>query len=177
MKRIVFFFFITLLLSTCSEVEFLNGVPIRQYASVVLDFSSQLGATNYSANKVISSENVYPNYGANINSWSPFLADGQREYLVVGFDTLQTIHTIEIYETFNPGAIDTIYVRNESTQKLEIVYSKPAQTDLADEARIFTVYIRETSYLVDAIRIAMNSEAVEGRNEIDAIAIGGQRKK
>jgi len=177
MKRIVLLFFIALFFSFCSEVDFLKGVPIRQYASVVLDFSSQFSSGNWSANKIIGEEDVYPNYGDFVNAWAPGTADGQREHLVVGFDTLQTIHTIEIYETYNPGAIDTIYVRNENTLKWEIVYSKPAQTDLPKEARIFTVYFQETTYLIDAIRIAINSETVLGWNEIDAIAIGGQRKK
>lgn len=177
MKRILFFFFIVLLFSACSEVEFLNGVPIRQYASVVLDFSSQRSTTSWSANRMLGKENVFPNYGDISNAWASSSADNQREYIVIGFDTLQTIHTIEIYETFNPGSIDTVSIRNESTQDWEIVYSKPVQTDLPEESRIFTIYFRETTYLVDAVRLALNSPEVSGRNEIDAVAIGGQRKK
>jgi hypothetical protein len=34
----------------------------------------------------------------------------------------------------------------------------------------------ETPFFADAIRIAINSPKVEGWNEIDAVAITGQRK-
>ncbi len=133
-------------------------------------------------------ENRY-GYGDNVNAWSPSTADSQREYLVFGFDTVQTVKIIEIYETWFPGAIDTVYIRNSETRQWEIIYSKPALTELPDSARIFKFFLPlETTYFVDAIRMALNSPAVtdkldedgnaiEGWNEIDAVAITGQRKK
>lgn len=176
MKKILFFFLITQLLFSCSEVEEFHGVAIRQYANFVIDFSSQYTATSWSANQVLGKENVHPDYGDNSSAWSPLTEDDQREYLVVGFDTAQTIHTIQIYETWYPGAIDTVSIRKENSDHWEIVYSRPALTDLPEKARIFSIYIRETSYLVDAVRIAINSPAIDGWNEIDAVAIRGQRK-
>lgn len=177
MKRIVFFFFIALLFSTCSEVEFINGVPSRQYANTVIDFSSQYSSNSWAANKALGEENVYPGYGDNTNAWASYTTDEQREFIVLGFETPQTIHTIEIFETYNPGAIDTVFIRNEATGQWRKVYSKPARTDLPPESRIFAIYFQETTFLVDAIRLALNSPAVPGWNEIDAVAIGGQRKK
>lgn len=173
-----------LLLTTgCFEVTEFDGIPFRQYADHVIGFSSQYTATSWSANRALGKENVYPNYGDYTNAWSPFTADDNREYLVLGFDTVQTVITIEIYETWFPGAVDTVYLRNADTGKWNLIYSKPAQTNLPEAARIKSIYLVETQYLTDAIRIALNSPAVtadantEGWNEIDAIAITGQRKK
>jgi hypothetical protein len=197
MKRIVFFFFIALLFSTCSEVEFIKGVPIRQYADFVIDFSSEWNPSpnNWSSSRILGKENVYNEalpkngYGDNTNAWSPYTRDDQREHIVVGFDTLQTVHTIEIYETWHPGAIDSVLLRKADTQEWIRVYSKPAPTTFITEARIFSIYIQETTFLVDAIRIALDSEIdaqkrdsnneiiTDGWNEIDAVAITGQRKK
>ncbi|MBX2966209.1 MAG: hypothetical protein KF845_08705 [Cyclobacteriaceae bacterium] len=184
MKKVAIFFFIIPLLFTCSEYEEFNGVPIRQYAGSVIDFSSQYTTGDWSAAKALGKEDVYDEskhkngYGDNINAWSSLTADGQREYLVLGFDTLQTVQIVEVYETWYPGAIDTVYIRNTQTQKWEIVYSKPASTDLPDTARVFRFFLPlETTYLADAIRLAINSPAVEGWNEIDAVAITGQRSK
>ena len=166
----------------CDELTEFNGVPIRQYADQVITFSSQYSATSWSANRTLGRENVYPNYGDNSNAWSPLTADSQREYLVLGFDTIQTVKRIEIYETWYPGAVDTVYLRNAVTGKWKLIYSKPAITDLPEEARIFKILLGE-SFLVDAIRIAINSPAVSsdpdisGWNEIDAVAITGQRKE
>lgn len=178
MKRILIFFSITLLCTTCSELDKFEGVPIRQYAYEVIDFSSHYTSLPYyTAYEALGEENVYPNYGDLEYSWASLTPDGQREFIVLGFETPQTIHTIEIFETYNPGAIDTVFIRNESTGEWRKVYSKPARTDLPPQARIFAIYFQETTFLVDAIRLALNSPAVPGWNEIDAVAIGGQRKK
>ncbi len=195
MKKTLLLLFISSAVFNCSNVEEFEGVSIRQYADNVIDFSSEWSPSPgvWSAARALGKENVYDEskpqngYGDNTNAWSSATADDQREYLVLGFDTLQTVHTIEIYETYFPGAIDTVYVRNASTQQWEKVYAKPAITDLPEVARIFSIYFRETTYLVDAIRIAINSPAVTdqldengneifGWNEIDAVAIGGQRE-
>ncbi|MBX2962717.1 MAG: hypothetical protein KF687_09405 [Cyclobacteriaceae bacterium] len=176
MNKILLLFFIFLIFPKCSEVDEFKGVPFRQYADRVIDFSTQYTAGNWSANQALGKENVYPVYDDDIRAWSPSTANGQREYLVLGFDTLQTIHTIEIYETWYPGAVDTVSIRNAGTQQWEKVYAKPAVTNLPEEARIFSIYLRETTYLIDAIRLALNCPAVDGWNEIDAVAITGQRK-
>jgi len=176
MKKTLLLLFIGSAILKCSNVDEFNGVPFRQYADFVIDFSSQYTTTNWSANQVLGKENVFPIYDDDSRAWSPATLDGQREYLVLGFDTLQTVHTIEIYETWYPGAIDTVYLRNANTQEWQRVYSKPVILDLPEEARIFTIYMRETTYLIDAIRLAINNPEVNGWNEIDAVAIGGQRE-
>jgi hypothetical protein len=172
----------------CFEVTEFTGVPIRQYADQVIDFSSQYSATSWSANRALGKENVYPIYDDLPNAWASKTADEQREYLVLGFDTIQTVNRIEIFETYYPGAIDTVYLRNADTGKWKLIYSRPAETDLPEEARIKSIFLVETTYLVDAIRIAINSPAITdaldefgneiyGWNEIDAVVITGQRKK
>ena len=173
-------------ITRCSEYEEFDGVPIRQYATTVIGFSSQynLNPPNWLAIQALGKENVYDTsetdfgYGDSGKAWSPRFEDTPREYLVLGFDTIQTVQVIEVYETWYPGAIDTVYIRNAESEAWEIVYSKPAATNLPDSARIFKVFLPlETTYLVDEVRIALNSGAVEGWNEIDAVAISGKRRK
>jgi hypothetical protein len=189
---------VLIFIAGCSEITEFSGAPIRQYASSVIDFSSQYDLSipqRWYAVQTLGKEDVYDTlqadfgYGDNALAWSPLTADGQREYLVLGFDTIQTVNRIEIYETYYPGAIDTVYLRNADTGKWKLIYSKPAVTDLPEEARIFKILLGETPFLVDAIRLAINSPAISdevdengnkienGWNEIDAVAITGQRKK
>lgn len=92
-------------------------MPIKQYASKVIRFSSQYTAGNWAANKALGKENVYPNYGDITDAWASLTDDDQREFIELGFDTLQTVRTIQIFETYNPGAIDTIYLRDSSSKK------------------------------------------------------------
>ncbi|MBL7844704.1 MAG: hypothetical protein JNK44_12620 [Cyclobacteriaceae bacterium] len=177
MKKILLLLFIGLFFLKCSNVEEFSGIKIRQYASSVIDYSSHYTALpGYTVFEALGEENVYPNYGDLEKSWAPLTQDNQREYIVLGFEPYQTIHTIEIYETYNPGAIDTVFIRNAHTKKWEKIYAKPARTDLPKASRIFSIYFRETTYLVDAVRLALNSPAVEGWNEIDAVAISGQQE-
>jgi len=177
MRKPLLLLFVSLLLCTCSEVDEFNGIAIRQYADVILNYSSQYASGNYSANQILGKENVYPDYGDKIKAWASDEPDNQREYLIIGFDTVQTVKIIEIFETYNPGAVDSVSLRNADTQKWNRIYSKPAVTTLPAESRIFSIYIDETTFLVDAIRISLNSPEVAGWNEIDAVAITGQRKQ
>ncbi|MDH4091495.1 MAG: hypothetical protein OEV74_03585 [Cyclobacteriaceae bacterium] len=177
MKLKPLFPIILLLAGGCYEVAVFNGIPIRQYPSKVIAFSSQYSTGSWSANRVLGKENVYPDYGDISNAWASSAADATREFLVLGLDTPQTVKSIEVFETYNPGAIDTVYVRLVDTGEWKKVYAKPFEEGLPEQARIFAIYMLETSYLIDAIRIAINSPAVAGWNEIDAVAITGERKE
>jgi len=175
-KLSVILLLLILLVGGCSDFVEFNGIPIRQYASKTIKFSSQYSSGNWSATKALGKEDVYPKYGDFLNAWASLTDDNQREFLELSFDTLQTVRTIEIFETYNPGAIDTVYLRDVSTKKWKKIYAKAAVTNLEDKSRIFSIYFIETDYFVDAIRLAINSPAVDGWNEIDAVAITGQRK-
>lgn len=174
--KIVFAFLLGLFLLSCSDFEEFNGIKIRQYATKVIRFSSQYTTTSWAATRALGKENVYPNYGDFVNAWASFSADEEREFLELGFDTLQTVRSIEIFETYNPGAVDSVFLRDATTKKWNLVYTKPVVKNLEEKSRIFSIYLIETAYFSDAIRIAINSPAVPGWNEIDAIAITGQRK-
>lgn len=180
MRRLVHFGLCLFLLSgvTCSDYTPIDGEPIRQYASSVIRFSSQYSASDWSATQALGPENVFPQYGDWPQAWAAATADGQREFLELGFEAPQTVQVIEIFETYNPGAIDTVYLRRPGSNRWEIVYARPARTDLPRAARNFTIFLPvETDYLINAIRLAVNSPAVPGWNEIDAVALKGQRKK
>ncbi|MCW5911278.1 MAG: hypothetical protein KIT62_09405 [Cyclobacteriaceae bacterium] len=164
-----------LLLPGCSDFEPFKGEKIKQYASAVIGYSSQWSSGDWSAQRALGEENVYPEYGDLSGAWASFTADGQREFLVLGFTESQTVKKIEVFETYNPGAVDSIFLRNSETQKWITVYAKAPRTDLPGEARVFSVHLIETQYKADAIRLAINSPAVAGWNEIDAVAITGQK--
>lgn len=162
------------LLMGCSDFEPFKGEEITQFASSVIDFSSQWSTTIWSAQQVLGENNVNLS-DSDENAWSSLSADAQREFLVLGFTEAQTVRKIEIYENVFPGAVDTVYLRNSKTEKWTIVYSKPAQTNLGQAGRIFSIHLIETPYKADAIRLAINSPAVADWNEIDAISITGQK--
>lgn len=142
----------------------------KRFATRVLSFSSQYSSDSWSAKMALYGPDVYPTYGDNPYAWAASSADGQREYLEFGFDDPAKIKGIAIYETYNPGAIDTIYAKNPGSGNWEILYKGSAQAEPA-VAREWYISFNPTPYPVSEIRLAINSPAVGGYNEIDAVGL------
>jgi hypothetical protein len=140
-----------------------------QYASSVLAFSSQWGTSSWSAGQATGAPNTN-SCGDITTAWASATSDGQREFLVLGYSTPQNVASIIIRETYNPGAVDTIYLRNASNGSWNMVFSQTAMS-VTICPRDFIVNITPTSYLVNAVRLAINSPSVSGWNEIDAVGI------
>jgi len=158
---------------TLNAVDSAHGKSTR-YVSNVIGFSSEYGITlgGYSANDLIGAPNVYPAYGDNGNAWAPAGADNQREYLVLGFNHPAPINYVDVYETFNPGTIDTVYVKNPNTGNFDVIYTHTAAAT-AHVADILHITFPKTSYDVSEIRIAINAPEIPSNwVEIDAVAIG-----
>ncbi len=158
-----------LLFLSFSIIISLNSSAQSQYASTVIAFSTEWSPTNWSAAQTLGAPNTV-GCGDITTSWASASADGVREWLVLGFATPQPVGLINIWETWNPGAVDTIYLRNASTGLWNTVYTATAAPALPCP-RTFTITIPTTGYNVDAIRLAINSPAVTSWNEIDAVEI------
>jgi len=164
---------IVVILSGFSFGQNIDSITVR-YVSEVKAFSSQYSQTGYSANQVLGISDTYPNYGDNPAAWASFTADSRREYLELKYSDAEPIRYVAVYETYHPGAIDTIYVKNPTNNEWVVIWSGNAQP-LKESSRVFEVSFPVTSFNVSEIRIAINSPAVGGWNEIDAVAISDER--
>jgi hypothetical protein len=162
--------------STASRVGSRNPAPPPtfgandRWGARVLGFSSQFQQTSWTASQALGKPDTYPAYGDQSTAWASKTSDGQREYLELGFENAAPINQVSIYETLSPGAVDKISVRNPTSGKWVAVWSGRA-APAGNAARIFKVTFPTTSFPVDAIRIDLNSPAVQGWNEIDAVSI------
>ncbi|NNF01901.1 MAG: OmpA family protein, partial [Bacteroidia bacterium] len=73
-----------------------------QWATELLEYSSQYMSSKYSAEQVLGTANVYPDGGDNKLAWSPKSMDGKLEFVKVGFAQPMAISQIVIYETHKP---------------------------------------------------------------------------
>ncbi len=146
------------------------GIFNQQYASTVINFSSQYTPTDWSANQILGAPNVYPSYGSIPQAWSP--NGDPREFITLEFANPSPINFIDIYETYMPGAIDTVYIKNPATGLFEVVYSTSAALFSNSTARVLHISFPLTTFNVSEIRIAINCAAIQSWNEIDAVAIG-----
>ena len=146
------------------------GSTSSRFANKVLAFSSQYHSSGYSAAQVLGTPNAFPAYGFSPLSWTSATPDGRREFLTLTFPDPAPINFVDIYETGNPGAVDSIFVKDTLNNYI-LVYSATAAAAPA-VARRNRIEFPMTGYNVSEIRIAINSPAVAGYNIIDAVSIG-----
>ena len=153
-------------------------LSLKQFADGIIEYSTEYSVAPgpWSSFVVLGAPDTYPEYGDIQTAWASRTSDGADEFLTVAFDTAQYVDQIEIYETYNPGAVTSIAARNVDNGSWTHIYEGHVEKDLAKRSRIMTIDIPETSFLVDAIRINISSRQVKGWNEIDAVSISGHHE-
>ena len=178
MKKLLFGLLTITLFASCGK-SLLNKtemITISQFADGVIEFSTEYSAAPgpWSSFVVLGAPDTYPEYGDIQTSWASKTKDGADEFLALAFDTAQFVNQIEIYETFNPGAVTAVSVRNVENGSWVPVYTGGKHKDLPKKSRIMTIDFPQTVYKVDAVKINIASRSVPGWNEIDAVAIIGE---
>jgi hypothetical protein len=139
------------------------------WASSVLDFSSQYSATSWSARQALGPPDVYPASGDRTAAWASANADGGPEFIELGF-VPHRVRAVEIYETFHPGAVSRVTLRDATRGARQIVFDGGARpVDTASYRR--RVEFDCTDGPIDAVRVDLDSTAISGWNEIDAIGV------
>ena len=141
-----------------------------QWASKVLDFSTQLSEYQYSATQVLGKPNVLPDFGDNPNAWLPSRPD-RTSFIKVGFDQPMHLRQIAIGESFNPGALYQVFLYDENNREYLLNTFIPRSLNV--EGRLLNIYLSETEYAVIAVKIVLEGSKVPGYNGIDAIGISG----
>jgi hypothetical protein len=151
----------------------LQGGSINaRYANKVLRSSSQNGSVQFSADMALGAPDVYPLHAPSGSAWVSSTADGQREFIELKFGGAAPVNFIDIYETFNPGAIDSVFVKNPATNLFEQVFSGSASTAKVTVSNRKRITFPLTTFAVSEVRIALGSATTSGYNAIDAVAIG-----
>ncbi|MBW8051251.1 MAG: OmpA family protein [Cytophagales bacterium] len=147
-----------------------------QWASKVLDFSTQYGPKQYSAKQVLGPPGKLPSHGSSPCAWAAKL-DGSlnrgqvsgEERLKVGFEYAMKVRQVVIAENYNPGAVEKVFLFDIEGNKYE-VYSDTVG-EISERSRMFNIFFPLTDYKVKAVEINLQCGKVQGWNEIDAIGI------
>jgi OOP family OmpA-OmpF porin len=154
----------------------LTGIAVfaqqSQWASEVIDFSSELSAYEYAAQQVLGKPNVLPNAGDNPNEWLP-RRDDRIDYIKVGFKEPMRVQQIAIAESYHPGAVTEVYLYDQNGKEYLINTFIPRP--LSVEGRMLNIYLDETEYEVKAAKVVIDGSQVMGYNGIDAIGISGTK--
>lgn len=139
-----------------------------QWASTVRDVSTQYSATSWSANQVLGAPNVFPGSGDNAHAWASLGADDREEWIEVGYAQPMHAGAVEVYETFNPGAITEVQLITASGERLVHQGAATAPDLPANKLRL---ELGCTSEPIVAVRVRLASPQVAGWNELDAIGL------
>jgi hypothetical protein len=148
-----------------------NG-QVVQWATKVIDFSSELTPIQYSANQALGKPNVLAkgqaSGGQNPNAWTPDKPKRQ-EFLKLGYANPIQIQQIAIAESHNPSALFKVYVYDEKGVEHLIRSFNPKPVSL--KGRMLNVIFEKTTFKVSAVKLEFDGEAVNDYFSIDAVAI------
>ncbi|MCD6366049.1 MAG: OmpA family protein [Bacteroidales bacterium] len=146
-----------------------------QWASKVIDFSSQYSKTEKSAKMVLGRPNVLPRGGDASTAWAVKAKNGQElaqpAFIKVGFANPMMVQQIAIAESFNAGAISEVIIYGTEKGQEQLVY-KGQPSPAKENARMFNIFLPQlTEFYVASILVKIDPIKVAGWNEIDAIGI------
>jgi hypothetical protein len=143
--------------------------PVMQWAATVRGFSSQYSEANWSAQRVLGAPDVYPQHGDLVNAWASKSADDADEWIEVGFTQPTRASAVELYETFNPGAVSEIELVTASGNRITAYQGSPSPHGRrANKLRVELVCSEEP---IVAVNVRLGSRQVSGWNELDAIGL------
>lgn len=145
-----------------------SKAQVVQWATKVVEFSSELTPVQYSANQVLGKPNVLPSGGQSPNAWAPDRPK-RKEFLKLGFANPISIRQIAIAESHNPSAIFRVFVYDEVGKEFLINTLNPMAVPL--KGRMLNLFVEPTPYKVAAVKIEFDGAAVPDYYGIDAVAI------
>lgn len=131
--------------------------------------SSEYDISDYSAMQAAGPPNTYE-YGDRATAWVSDHANDGAEWLELVYATPVYATQVRVRESFHCGAI--IRVTLIDTDGLEHIIWEGTRSEIT-ELNWFEVTVALTSYLTDTVRLDLDTAAILGWNEIDAVELVG----
>ena len=109
--------------------------------------------------------------GDHSTAWASSEQDADSEWLDLTYAEPVVATMVRVHETYNPGAITKVELRDASGA-WRTVWEGPAQP--ADAPRWFEVRVAAEGWTAKQVRLTLDSDAVPGWNEIDAVELVGR---
>jgi hypothetical protein len=105
-------------------------------------------------------------------AWAAESSDTQVETLVLVYARPVRPTGIEVYETYNPGAVSKIEVLDPNTDEWVVVWEGEADT-AGEELAVFSPELTSLDFVTDQVRLTIDEPLIGGWNEIDAVKLIG----
>ncbi|MFV2069791.1 MAG: Ig-like domain-containing protein, partial [Pirellulales bacterium] len=156
--------------TTISPINLGAAAP-GQWASSVVEFSTQYSSGSWSATQVLGVPNTFA-YGDISTSWTASSQNATTEFITVAYDTPVFATGVTIRETYGNGFVRRIEVRDPSGNFQNVW--EGVDTSQPGQVVDFPIAFTETEFPVDAVRITIDTDQDLGAwEEIDAISLHG----
>jgi OmpA-OmpF porin, OOP family len=145
-----------------------SAAQVVQWASKVIEFSSELTPVQYSAQQALGKPNVLPAGGQSPSAWSPDMPK-RKEFLTLGYANPISIRQIAIAESHNPSALTKVYAYDPAGKEYLINTLIPMVVPL--KGRMLNIFMEPTPYKVAAIKLEFDGSELADYFGIDAVAI------
>lgn len=110
-----------------------------------------------------------PAYGDQRSAWASLSQDGQEEWILLDFEEAVTPAAIEVYETYNPGALIKASIFDPFGREVVVWQGQdPTQPPAAGGVSKLPV---STIWQTQQVKIYLDSAAAPGWNEIDTVGL------
>jgi hypothetical protein len=134
--------------------------------------SSEYGTDTYSALQATGEPDTLSASDAP-TAWASQSADAGEEYLELLYEFPVIPFEINIYENYNPGAIVAVEVFDLENEEWVVVWEGEAGP-ADEESRVFSPELEPVDFATDGVRLILDTSAVPGWNEIDAVELVGR---
>ncbi len=139
---------------------------LSQWASSA-SASSEYGEDSWSAAQALGAPDT-TECGDFTTAWASYYYDGV-DWLDVGFEIPVVPTQIKIYETYNPGSIVKVEVRDEAGSFHTVYEATPAYVETCP--RTLTINLSDMDLKVSAVLISVDQSVLMNWNEIDAVEL------
>ncbi|MCC7375006.1 MAG: hypothetical protein IT581_10135 [Verrucomicrobiales bacterium] len=149
--------------------KYFGADPRGQWAAFA-QASSEYRSASFSAARATGAPDVQ-SYGDNGNAWATKLADAPDEWIELTFAQPTRAAAVRVRQNFNPGAI--VRVDLIDTNGLVQTVFQGTDTNVYARSTIgwFAVKFPTTTQPIARVRLSLDSLAVRGWNEIDAVQL------
>ena len=143
----------------------------RQWATEA-EASTQYGDDDYSALQAAGAPNT-PSAGDFATAWAPQESDGGEQTLELTYEHSVIPYAVNIHENYNPGAVIAVEAYDAENDEWVVLWDGEAAA-LEEPLRVFSPELSAADFATNAIRLVLDTDAVTGWNEIDAVELLGR---
>jgi hypothetical protein len=149
-----------------------NPIVLAGQWAVDAEASSQYGDEGYSPLQATGAPDT-PIAGDKPTAWASKDANAGEEELVLYYDVPVFPYRVDIYESYNPGAVVAVEAYHAESDQWVLLWEGDSTVE-ETPIRVFSPVLERVDFKTDTIRLILDTSIVSGWNEIDAVRLSGR---